>query len=91
MLEQKAQLFTEEQIRGFFYVIGALVLTNISAVLGAVFQYFRRIWKLKTDLNFAHNKIRLLEANQKKFEKELRNITLEIGEKDEFIRRSLEK
>lgn len=79
MLEQKAQLFSEDQVRGFFLVIGALVLSNVSAIIGAAVQYFRKIRKMKNDQNFAFNKIRLLEAKVKKLER-FCNITTENGD-----------
>lgn len=59
-----AQLFTPEQLQAFLFVLASLVITNIGGILGAVFEYFRRVRKIRRDVNQAFMRIRALEEKQ---------------------------
>ena len=65
----RSELFSAEQLKAFFWVIMVLVVSNLGTVLGAVVQYFRKMKRLRFDLDQAHQKIRILEA---RFEQQLK-------------------
>jgi bacteriorhodopsin len=65
---------TPDLVEKFFYVIGFLALTNISTVLGGVFSYFRRIKRMRRDINNAFAMIRTLKDEVKNLKKEEENV-----------------
>jgi hypothetical protein len=56
---------TRAEVQAFVWVIGALIFSNLGAVIGLIRwpirNHLRRIKKIETDLNSAHAKIRDLQ------------------------------
>jgi hypothetical protein len=52
---------TPDLVEKFFYVLAILLLTNITTVLGGVFSHFRRIKRMRRDINNAFAMIRTLK------------------------------
>lgn len=66
MIETKAA-FSADQVQAVLFVLGSLAISNIASLVGAVWSHFRRIAKMRRDINIAFQKIRALEEeNQNK-------------------------
>lgn len=65
-MSEAATEVTRSEVTTALWVIGALIFSNLGAVVGLIRwpirSHLRRIKKIETDLNSAHSKIRELAA-----------------------------
>lgn len=58
-------LVGEQSLQSAFWVmLGSLVLSNAGLIVGAILSHFRRLRRMRTDLNRAFERIRALEEKQ---------------------------
>lgn len=53
--------FSNEQVQAVVALVATLALSNLANIVGAAWAFFRRIRKMRYDINQAHEKIRRLE------------------------------
>lgn len=59
----RAAIGDENLQKAFWLAIGSLVFSNAGLIIGAVVSHFRKIAKMRSDLNEAFRRIRDLENN----------------------------
>ncbi|KYG65264.1 hypothetical protein AZI87_11965 [Bdellovibrio bacteriovorus] len=56
----RAVIGDQNLVSAFWMVIGSVVLSNIGLLVGAAVSHFRKIQKMRKDINEAHRLIRIL-------------------------------